>query len=319
MRSSRLLISLGMVVLTLIAVRCGAAAAPAPLPEGVTVARNVNYAGTANPAQTLDLIMPKKPRTARPLPVIIGIHGGAFRSGDKSEFLATVARFVATGDYAGVTINYRLSGEAIWPAQINDCKAAVRWVRANARKFNFDPGRVGVIGASAGGHLVAMLGTSGGVAELEGKVGPNKSADSRVQCVVDEFGPSELLTMGDYPSRMNHNAPDSPESLLMGGALQDHKDAAKAASPITYVSHDDPPFLIIHGDEDPLVPFNQSERLNAALKKAGVNCLFIRVRGAGHGGFRNPEVPRRIAQFFDLHLRGIASKISEAPVPNAAR
>jgi acetyl esterase/lipase len=230
--------------------------------------------------------------------------------GDKTMGAREIADLVASGRYAGVSINYRLSGQAIWPAQIHDCKAAIRWVRANAKEYNLDPDKIGVIGGSAGGHLAAMLGTSGGVAELEGDVGPYKGVSSRVLCVVDQFGPSDLLAMGG-----DHDSPGSPESQLIGGAVQENKDKARAASPITYVTRDDPPFLIFHGTKDPLVPVNQSERLAAALKEAGVSCLFVPVEGAGHGGFRSPEVPRRIRQFFDRHLRGQdTGPIAETPI-----
>jgi acetyl esterase/lipase len=287
-------------------------------PESVRIEQDVPYAGTKNPRQTLDLLLPKVPESDKPLPVIVFIHGGAFRAGHKSSGLPQIANFVAGGEYAGATINYRLSGEAIWPAQIHDCKAAIRWVRANAAKYHFDPDRIGVIGSSAGGHLVAMLGASGGLQAMEGDLGPYTGTSSKVTCVVDQFGPSELLTMSDYPSRIDHNAADSPESRLIGGAVQENKEAAQAASPITYVSRDDPPFLIIHGEADPLVPFNQSERFEKALKAAGVETFFIRVKEGGHGGFRNPELSRRTRQFLDKHLRGQpVGTISEEPVANA--
>jgi len=285
------------------------------LPDSIKIERDINYAGTNNPKQVLDLLLPKTPKGDKPLPVVVGIHGGAWSGGDRIGEMHNIVPLVASGDYAGVTIEYRLSGEATWPAQIFDCKAAIRWVRANAAKYHLDPERIGVVGGSAGGHLVAMLGASGGVESLEGDVGPNKGLSSRVQCVVDEFGPSDFLTIGDYPSQLKHNAANSPESKLIGGALLDHKEQARAASPITYVAAGDPPFLIIHGDADPVVPFNQSERLQAALKKAGVESILIAVTGAGHGGFRNPEVDHRIRQFFDKHLRGQEVTISAEPIP----
>lgn len=287
------------------------------LPDSIQIERDLNYAGTTNPAQTLDLLRPKKSRGNRPLPLVVNIHGGAFKAGDKSMGVGELIALVSSGEYVGASINYRLSGEARWPAQIHDCKAAIRWLRANAARYQIDPERIGVIGGSAGGHLVAMLGLTAHEKGLEGEVGGNLDQSSAVQCVVDEFGPSELLVMSDYPSRIDHNAADSPESELIGGPLRENRDKARAASPITYVSRDAPPFLIIHGTDDPLVPFNQSERLAAALRKAGADCRLIKVVGAGHGGFRAPEIPKRVRQFFDRHLRNQpVGPISDEPVEN---
>jgi acetyl esterase/lipase len=283
-----------------------------PSPATVAVQANIPYADTKDPHQTLDLYRPMVPNGPGPRPVVVYIHGGAFKSGNKAMGAREVAGLVAGGEYAGASINYRLSGQATWPAQTHDCKAAIRWIRAHAREYNLNPDRIGVIGDSAGGHLVAMLGTSGGVAELEGDVGPHKGVGSQVTCVVDRFGPTELLTMGG-----DHDSPGSPESELIGGPLQQNKDKARAASPITYVTRDDPPFLILHGTRDPLVLFGQSERLAAALKQAGASCRFIPVEGAGHGGFRNPEVPRRVRQFLDLYLLGRdTGPIDESPIKN---
>jgi acetyl esterase/lipase len=288
------------------------------LPDTVTLEKDIPYAGTKNPRQTLDLALPKEPKTPGPLPVVCYIHGGAWQAGDKSAGLPMVAGLAASGDYAGVSVGYRLSGEATWPAQVHDVKAAIRWVRANAAKYHFDPDKIAVAGGSAGGHLVALLGTSGGVDSLEGDLGPYRGTSSRVTCVVDQFGPSELLAMGDYPSQLKHNAPDSPESKLVGGPVQERKETARAASPITYVSKDDPPFLIIHGDADQVVPYNQSERLHAALKTAGVESTLITVKGGGHGGFRNPEIQRLTRVFLNEHLRGRPATLSDTSLPNEA-
>jgi acetyl esterase/lipase len=288
------------------------------LPEAVKLKADIPYAGTDNPRQRLDLLLPKTPKGDRPLPVIVYIHGGAWLAGSRTGGHGRLAGYVASGEYAGVSVGYRLTKEAIWPAQIHDCKAAIRWVRANAKKYNLDPDKIGVVGDSAGGHLVAMLGTSGGVKDLEGDLGPHKGVSSRAQCVVDLFGPSDIPAMQDYPSSLNHDAASSPEGRLVGGRVRDKKAVAIAASPVTYVSADDPPFLIIHGNKDRVVPYNQSERLAAALKKAKVECYFITVDGGGHGGFRNPEVQKRERQFFDKHLRGVKATISEEKVPNRA-
>ena len=284
----------------------------------VKVEKDVAYAGTTNPRQTLDLMLPKTPKGDKPLPVVVNVHGGAWLQGDKSRGVGQIMPLVASGEYAGVSINYRLSGEAPWPAQAFDCKAAIRWVRANAAKYHLDPDRIGVVGGSAGGHLVAFLGTSGGVEEVEGDLGPNSGLSSKVRCVVDLYGPAELASMGDAPGGSAHDRPDSPESKLLGGPILENPAKAKAASPITYVSKDDPPFLIIHGDKDGTVPYDQSVRLSKALKDVGVEVLLVKVEGGGHGNFRNPEIPRRVRQFFDKHLRDLpVGAISEAPVPNA--
>jgi len=149
--------------------------------------------------------------------------------------------------------------------------------------------------------VVALLGTTGDVKEFE--VGPNASVSSRVQVVCDFFGPTDFTKMSSFPSTMKHNAPDSPESRLIGGPIQENKDRVQRANPITYITKDDPPFLIVHGNKDPLVPHNQSEILLDALKKAGVEASLYTVQGGGHGGFKDPQVDVLVTQFFQKHLR----------------
>jgi acetyl esterase/lipase len=230
-----------------------------------------------------------------------------------------LARFVESGEYAGVSIGYRLTGEAHWPSQIHDCKAAIRWIRGNAGKYGLDPGHIGVFGTSAGGHLVAMLGTSGGIDELEGQLGVYRKLSSRVHCVGNFFGPSALLEMSRFPGRIDHDAPDSPESKLVGGPLQKTRKVALSASPITHVSKDDPPMLCIHGTDDQLVPYNQSVILDRALRKAGCDSTLITVKGGGHGGFNSPEIDKRLAAFFARHLRGITVEIKGGEIQSTSR
>ena len=142
------------------------------LAESVRLIRDLDYGGDGNPRQSLDLLLPKdREETVRPLPLVVFIHGGAWRGGSKEGGIGRLGPLVATGQYAAASINYRLTGEASWPAQIHDCKAAIRWLRGHAGEYGLDPDRIGVMGSSAGGHLVAMLGTSGGVTELEGQPG----------------------------------------------------------------------------------------------------------------------------------------------------
>ena len=278
---------------------------PASYPE-ITIKRDLNYAGNDNPRQALDLLLPKKRTTQEPLPVVVFIHGGAWRSGNKNSGIGRLAPLVNDGDYAGVSVAYRLTAEAQWPSQIHDCKAAIRWIRANAKQHNLDPEKIAVWGSSAGGHLVSMLGVSGGVGSLEGKIGNHLDQSSRVSCVINFFGPSELLTMNDHPSNIDHDAPESPESRLIGGAIQENKAKARAASPITYVTRDDAPFLHVHGTADKLVPYPQSVDLNKKLVAAGVNSKLVTVTDGGHGNFGNAgeKIQKLVQAFLAKHLRG---------------
>ena len=276
---------------------------PRPLPEGVQAFRNLPYAGTDNPRQTLDLFLPKDRKKDASLPMIVYIHGGGWKNGSKESVIGKLAPYLKTGSFAVAAINYRLSGESIWPSQIHDCKAAIRWLKGNAKKYGFDPGRLAVWGNSAGGHLVAMMGVSGDIESLEGKLGKHLGEDSRVNCVVDFCGPTHLLSMGKFPSRIDHDSPNSPESQLIGGAIQENKKSANNASPITYVTKDDAPILIVHGTDDPLVPFNQAAIFHSALRKAGVKSDFLGMEGMGHG-LGGTEVDSRVRKFLESQLLG---------------
>jgi len=265
---------------------------------------------TASPAQKLDLYLPNA--GDGPFPVIVQIHGGAFRSGDKADGqLAPVLQALERG-YAVASINYRLSGEAVFPAQIHDVKAAIRWLRAHAREHTLDPARFAAWGGSAGGHLASLAGTSGGVAALEDLAMGNGKESSRVQAVVDWFGPINFLTMDEQftrsgVGRADHNAAQSPESQLIGRQITTATDAVIAASPAHYISPDDPPFLIQHGTKDPLVPTEQSidfhGRLQAVLGKGRATLTLL--EGAGHGGamFSSPENMAKVLAFLDSVLK----------------
>ena len=256
----------------------------------------LEYGHAAGKSLLLDLYLPKDGEG--PLPLIVWVHGGAWSGGDKSPCRA--AWLVERG-YAVASVNYRLSREAIFPAQIHDCKAAIRWLRANAVTHSLDPERIGVWGSSAGGHLVGLLGTSGDVKDLEGD-GGTPGVSSRVQAVCDWFGPTDFLRMQGVPSRIDRTSPDAPEAVLVGGPLRERKEECRRANPITYITPDDPPFLIMHGDGDDIVPINQSELLHEALKKAGVEVTYHVVEGAGHG-FGGPELNGMVADFFKKHLK----------------
>lgn len=270
---------------------------PAQVPEGVKALRNLEYVPGGHERQKLDLYLPER---GTKLPLIVWVHGGAWLGGSKDGCPAIP---MTRDGFAVASINYRLSQHAIFPAQIEDCKASIRWLRANATKYNFNAERIGVWGSSAGGHLVALLGTAGDVKEFDS--GENLNFSSRVQAVCDWFGPTDFTRMSKFESTMNHDAANSPESKLIGGPIQENKEKVAKADPISYVTRDDPPFLIMHGDKDPLVPFNQSELLNDALKKTGVEVTFHPVKGGGHGGpgWQNPEIRELVRDFFKKHLK----------------
>ncbi|MBI5685049.1 MAG: alpha/beta hydrolase [Verrucomicrobia bacterium] len=289
----------------------GNGAPPARVPDGVKAHRDLAYVENGHARQKLDLYVPEK--AGAPLPLIIWVHGGGWAAGSKDGCPPLRQGFIERG-YALASIGYRLSGDAIFPAQIEDCKAAIRWLRAHAKQYGLNPDRFGVWGSSAGGHLVALLGTSGGVKVFD--VGAHPDVSSRVQAVCDFYGPTDLLQMDAHAlpeARLKHDPASSPESRLIGGAIQENKEKTARANPIVYASKDDPPFLIVHGDKDPTVPIHQSQLLFDALKKAGASVHFHTIKGAGHGqGFAGREIDEMVAGFFDRCLKGTAAPTAEA-------
>jgi acetyl esterase/lipase len=208
-----------------------------------------------------------------PWPAVIYVHGGGWSGGSMGNApLLDIARH----GYFAASIEYRLTGVAKWPAQIQDCKLAVRWLRANAAKYNVDPNRIGVWGDSAGDHLVACMGTMGDVKEYEGD-GGYPGVSSAVQAVVDYFGPTDF-TMPDSNGGTIQQHVD-----LFGGTLSEKGDLWKAGSPLFYVKAGDPPFLMVHGDHDGTVSLQHSLVLDQALTKAGVPHQLIIVKNADHG------------------------------------
>lgn len=291
------------------------AAAPPPTPPAITVQPDLNYAGGTNPRQALDLYLPANRTGGARLPVVVYIHGGGWYRGSKDAGRAWLQPLVETGAYAGVAINYRLSGEATWPAPIHDAKAAIRWIRAQADRHGLEPDRIGVAGASAGGTLALLLGVGAGVLELAGRVGPHLEADTRVQCVVNLFGRVNFLA---EPASARA-APSTAEALagrmkaLFGGPLEDRTDVARLASPVRHITPGDPPVFTIHGTGDPTVPYAQALELDESLRRAGVPHLLLEMTGYGHG-FQDPEANRRARLFFDRHLRGSSADIPVTPI-----
>lgn len=271
---------------------------------------DLSYA-SKSPAQKLDIYVPNE--GDGPFPVILSIHGGAFKGGDKADGQVNPMLEGLKRGYAVVSINYRLSGEAIFPAQIFDVKAAVRWIRANAKQYKLNPGKIASWGGSAGGHLSAMVGTSGGVKELEDLTQGNADQSSRVQAVVDWFGPTDFLRMDEQLKESKvknpqiHSVPDSPESELIGKNLADAPELVKRANPETYITPDDPPFFIQHGLIDHLVPYqgsvNLAKKLGAIIGKEKVSLELL--PGTDHGG-PNYETEQNISKvfaFIDKYLK----------------
>jgi acetyl esterase/lipase len=291
----------------LAAVLAGSTAAPAQqkkpvsvkVPDGVELLRDVEYGTGGGRPLKMHILRPKvAPKES--MPVLVWIHGGGWSGGNKDSGIFLLSPYANRG-YFCATIEYRLSGEATFPAQIEDCKCAIRFLRAKAKQFNLDPDRIGVWGASAGGHLVALLGTSASVKELEGKGGwPEYS--SRVQAVCDFCGPTDLAALAGKSKGANN-----PIAKLLGGAPVDQMQKAALANPITHVTREAPPFLIVHGEKDTLVVPTQSELLRDALKKAGVPVTLYIAPGQGHG-LGGPEISRLVQEFFDRQLHVSASK-----------
>ncbi|MDO8586405.1 MAG: alpha/beta hydrolase [Armatimonadota bacterium] len=274
-----------------------AGAGPLDAPSGARILTDVRYGKAGEKALLMDLALPKA--TGKPSPAVVWIHGGGWRQGSKAP---NVAAWLAGHGYAAASIEYRFSKEAVFPAQIHDCKAAIRFLRAHSKDYNIDPKRIGVWGASAGGHLAALLGTSGGVKALEGDCG-SPGLSSRVQAVCDFFGPADLTVLEGISGIV-----PNPVSDLLGGPVREKPALAKLASPVTHVTRGDPPVFIVHGELDTLVPIRQSERFRDVLTKSGVDVKLLRVKNAGHGFNSSSEpsldqIAREVLKFFDRMLK----------------
>lgn len=280
-----ILASLALAALALLVVVAGLHGDPA-----IVVERDLGYGKGGETELKLDLAMPVA--GSGPFPAVVFLHGEGWRAGNRqqmSHFIEGMARL----GYVGVTVEYRLVPVARFPAQLEDCKAAVRWLRANANRYRIDPERIGVVGFSAGGHLAAMLGVTGKEDGFEG-LGGNAGQSSRVQAVVSFFGPSDFSTR-DWPRDLE------TEVIVpfLGGAFADNPDAYRRASPVSYVKRDAPPFLFFHGIRDKLVAVDQSRRLAGKLKMLGVPARLVELEGEGHG-FSDANNQKSMQQMLDF-------------------
>ncbi len=274
---------------------------------------DVDYVGDRMLGHRLDVHLPKKGKG--PYPIIVAIYGSAWFSNSSKgvTFQEGLGQVLLNNGFAVVSINHRSSGDAKFPAQIQDVKAAIRFIRANAPAFNLAPDFIGVTGWSSGGHLSALTGTSNNVrkemiqgeeVDIEGTLGKHLGTSSAVDAVVDWFGPTDFLKMDDCGSSFSHNDAKSPESSLVGGPIQENKEKVATANPISYVKKSNPPFLIFHGDKDPLVPHCQSQLLFEQLQAAGVSSKLVIIPEGGHGpGVLIEAYFEQMIQFFKLQLK----------------
>ncbi len=255
--------------------------------------KNLVYGQANGHGLKLDLYLPNLPATVAqgPRPVVVFLHGGGWRVGSKNE-AKEVVKFITGAGYALASVDYRLSNEAIYPAQIQDCKTAVRWLRANASKYRLDPQRIGVLGFSAGGHLAALLGTSAGVESLEGRAEGSPRESSRVQAVCDVSGPVDLfIPTNSFIGKFSVHGE-------LGGSASEQPERARQANPTTYITGKEPPFLIIQGDQDKLVVPKHAEVLAAALRAKKIPVELVIVKGGGHVPFGAEQADTTV-KFFE--------------------
>ncbi|MEZ5399477.1 MAG: alpha/beta hydrolase [Bryobacteraceae bacterium] len=271
---------------------------PLTIPPGVEVKKDLVYARYGSREMHLDLYLPAS-GTSRP--AVVYIHGGGWRNGSKNAFSRQAAHMAGRG-FVGASIEYRLSGEATWPAAMHDAKAAVRWMRANAKAYGIDPKRIGAAGGSAGGHLVGMLGVTAGRTDLEGAGG--SAGESSEVIAVAAFNPAvDLVSFGkSAPGNASNSV-----SAFLGGTFAERPAVWELATPITHVSAKSARFLFLHGDADTTVPIQQSIDMMEKLKASGVEAELMTAPGAVHGFFNRPPwfapTLERMEQFFEKTLK----------------
>ncbi len=270
-------------------------------PQGMTATEDVQYGKADGVPLLLDLLNPD-PMPSAPAPVAVWIHGGGWEAGDKRDDLTlALGSIMARAGFVAVSINYRLSDQSLYPAQLHDAKAAIRWLRANAVDLGIDPERIGVWGHSAGGHLSALLGTTGDLPELEGESG-SPGYSSRVQAVVAVSPPTDFLAI---PPGWPYVEPRRATSKFVGGPLEERRDLMRLANPIAHIRPGIPPFLIIHGEADEIVPVEQAQLLHDALQQSGADSTFLRLPKADHA-LAAPELGITAADAWaDVWQRGL--------------
>ncbi|EDY18444.1 Alpha/beta hydrolase fold-3 domain protein [Chthoniobacter flavus Ellin428] len=264
------------------------------LASAIDIKRDIEYARVGDLSLKLDLYLPEK---AHP-PLIVYVHGGAWRGGSKKE---NPLRPLVDQGFALASIDYRLSTQAPFPAQAHDIKAAIRFLRAQQSQLGIDAHRIVIAGASAGGHLAALVGVTNGDKELEGTVGGNLDQSSDVQGIISLFGASNFMTILEQSTDHGRSVRIPALQLLLGGLPTEKPELARLASPVNHIDAHDPPLLLLHGDADPQMPPEQSKELAAAYEKAGLPVKLVIIPGAVHGGkqFTDPERIALMKEFLE--------------------
>ena len=267
--------------------------------DSARVEKDIEFAEVEGHSLELDLYLPAKAVNKPPL--VVWIHGGGWRGGSKEK---CEVKWLTDYGFALASISYRLTDQATFPAQIHDCKGAVRWLRAHAGKYGYSVEKIGVAGSSAGGHLAALLGTTGGVETLEGEVGGNLDQSSRVDAIVDFYGATDFIQRTrSQPHKTIKEG--SIVNLLLGGPADQKVELARLASSAFHVTPDDPPLLMIHGAKDNKVLPAQSKRLQSVYREAGLLASLLVLEESGHGGaeFYDGEPKRRVLAFLAQNLK----------------
>ena len=286
----------------------GAAWSAAGLAQGVHKVADLEYAQAGGQPLKLDLYQPSTAHA----PLLVWLHGGRWEVGSKDRM--PLGALVERG-YAIASLDFRPASRARFPGQVHDIKAALRYLRARAPQYGYDATRIGILGESSGGHLAALVGTTNGRAELEGTLGEHLGVSSEVHAIVSYFGASDLTTILAQSTPYGLGIREPALKTLLGGLPNETEELARLASPVFQIDAQDPPLLLLHGDQDPQMPINQSHELEGAYERAGLDAKLIVVHGAGHGGgaFYDAERTNLVAAFLDEHLRrNLASDASEA-------
>jgi len=279
----------GLLSCTPLLLAAAAQAAGAPAARNLT---DIVYAQVDGRALALDLHLPAG--SSHP-PLVVYVHGGAWRAGSKSEY----PQFLVAHGYAVASVEFRQSTEARFPADVQDIKAAIRFLRARSADYGYRAGRIAIAGASSGAHLAAVVGTGNGIAELEGGEGDYPRQSSAVQALVSWYGAADLATILAQSTSYGVSVREPALRLLLGGLPEEVPELARLASPVLHVDAQDPPAILLHGDQDPQMPVNQTLELEAAYRRAKVPVELVVVDGAKHGGdaFYTGEPARRVLAF----------------------